>query len=84
LRVHGYDSPTHSYNQDQQAKIKEILEFYEEKLPKATAHRRVLLKILTGELFKAKLYQYARNLLVKGVPPLIVDLKDCYSDPERV
>jgi len=60
-----------------------VLERYEAKLPRATAHQRVLLKVLQGDLFRQKLSQYARPMLVKGVPPLITDLKEMYNDPEK-
>lgn len=57
-----------------------MIEVYEEKQPKANAHQRILLKILTGDLFREKLYQYSKPLIIKGVPPLIVDLKEMYND----
>jgi hypothetical protein len=39
------------------------------------AHQRILLNLLNGDRFKNKLWKYSRPLIVKGVPPLIVDLK---------
>jgi hypothetical protein len=57
-----------------------VLESYERNLPKATAHIRVALKFLHGELFREKLKQYTRPLVTKGVPPMIVDLKEFYGD----
>lgn len=69
---------------EQQAKVKQVLEFYETKLPKASAHQRIQLKFLTGQLFLSKLKQYSKPLIVKGVPPLIKDLKELYSDKEKV
>ena len=56
------------------------MEEYEKGFPRSNAHKRVLLKILTGDLFREKLYEYSKPLLVKGVPPLITDLKDVYLD----
>lgn len=59
------------------------MEFYEEKLPRSMAHQRIQLKLLSGDRFKNKLWKYAKPLIVKGVPPLIVDLKDLYRDHEK-
>lgn len=65
-------------------RIKEIISTYEKGFPRANAHSRVLLKVLTGDLFREKLYEYALPLLEKGVPPFITDLKaDIYSDAEK-
>ena len=58
---------------------------YEENLPKATAHQRILIRLLSGEKFKTKLWQYIRPLVVKGAPAVIVDLKeDIYRDSSKV
>ena len=57
---------------------------YEQNLPRATAHQRVLLKLLTKDRFKQRFTAYARSLIVKGAPALIVDLKlDIYGDAEK-
>ena len=45
---------------------------------------RIALKLLHGERFRTKLWQYAKPSLIKGVPPLIVDLKELYRDHEKV
>jgi hypothetical protein len=42
------------------------------------------MKLLSGERFKQKLWQYAKPLIIKGVPPMIIDLKDLYSDQDKV
>lgn len=42
-----------------------------------------MLKILRGEPFREKLHQYAKLMLIKGVPALITDLKEAYHDKER-
>ncbi len=67
---------------EEQAKIEEILSTYEKGLPKATAHQRILLKLISGEKFKERLWKYARPLIVKGAPALIFDLKSdiCRGD----
>jgi hypothetical protein len=82
--VHGFDNKDFDYTQEQQLRIKEILEYYETKLPKSNAHLRVQLKVLKGDLFREKLTQYAKPMIVKGVPPLITDLKEMYSNEEKV
>ncbi|CDW89756.1 n-alpha-acetyltransferase auxiliary subunit-like [Stylonychia lemnae] len=83
LAVHGYSNKEFKYSSEDQLKIKEIIEVYENRFPRGNSHQRVLLKILTGELFREKLYQYSKPYLIKGVPPLIVDLKDVYQDKEK-
>jgi hypothetical protein len=35
-------------------------------------------------MFKDKLLQYARPLIIKGVPPMLVDLKELYVDSDKV
>lgn len=60
------------------------MESYEKNLPRATAHQRIQLKMLHGDRFKAKLWLYAKPLMVKGVPPMITDLKEFYKDQDKV
>lgn len=78
LEAHGIKKGTQPLPLDHQNKVKEVLDYYQSKLPKATAHQRISLKFLSGELFRQKLSQYARPMIVKGVPPLIKDLKELY------
>jgi len=57
---------------------------YEEKLPKSTAHQRILLSLLSGDRFKTKVWQFSKPLFVKGAPALIVDMKaDIYNNTEK-
>jgi hypothetical protein len=42
------------------------------------------LKLLHGERFKNKLWQYAKPHIIKGVPPMIIDLKELYDDADKV
>jgi len=39
---------------------------------------------LHGDLFREKLVAYARPLILKGVPPMIRDLKELYGDSDKV
>ena len=79
LRIRGFTGS--SFTQEEQIKIEEIIGVYEKNLPKATAHQRVLLKLLSGERFKERLWAYARPYIIKGAPALIVDLKaDLYGN----
>ena len=53
-------------------------------MPKATAASRILLKLLTGDRFKQRLWLHTKPLLIKGAPALLTDLKaDVYSTTER-
>lgn len=57
LEAHGFVySKDATYSPEDQAKVLSILEGYEEKLPRASAHQRIALKFLEGDLFKKKLY----------------------------
>lgn len=40
--------------------------------------------LLTGEQFRILVDKYLRQGLHKGVPPLFVDLRSLYKDPEKV
>jgi hypothetical protein len=55
LEAHGIRKGPQPLSSEHQEKVKEVLEYYETKLPKSTAHRRIALKFLSGELFKQKL-----------------------------
>ena len=85
LKLHGFDvSKTTTFTEEEQGKIEQIMSEYEKNLPKATAHQRILLKLLSGPRFKDRLWTYARPLIVKGAPALIIDLKaDIYSSQEK-
>jgi peptide alpha-N-acetyltransferase len=85
LRVHGFSKPAGSiYTDEEQAKIEEIMAEYQKNLPRATAHQRLLLKVLSGDRFKQRFLAYSKPLIVKGAPALLIDLKaDIYSSPEK-
>lgn len=67
------------------AKVLEILQKYEEVLPKSNAHKRLAIEIIQpGEEFKAKLINYLRPLIIKGVPSIINDMRSLYSNKGKV
>ena len=68
---------------DDQAKIKETMLYYAEKLPKVNSHLRVCLRYVQGDDFSEILAKYARPLLIKGVPSLMQDLKEFYNQPDK-
>ncbi len=45
---------------------------------------RLMLDFLHGDAFKEKLNEYARPLIIKGVPPMLLDLHKLYSDQNKV
>lgn len=68
-------------------KNEDILKFYNdyaEKFPRSIAPRRLPLNFATGDEFKRLVDKYMRKALSKGVPPLFVDLRSLYSDPDKV
>jgi len=52
--------------------------------PRVNAHLRVGLRHLHGALFREYLEQYMRPLMIKGVPSLMMDLREFYSVPSKV
>lgn len=64
-------------------KLKMFTEF-QELFPRALAPRRLPLNFATGDEFRILVDKYLRQGLHKGVPPLFVDLRSLYKDPEKV
>ncbi|XP_067000279.2 N-alpha-acetyltransferase 15, NatA auxiliary subunit [Anabrus simplex] len=64
-------------------KLQMFLE-YQETFPRALAPRRLPLNYASGDEFRAVVDKYLRQGLHKGVPPLFVDLRSLYKDPEKV
>ena len=85
LKLYGFDAKTNQkFNEAEETKIEEILAEYEKNLPKSTTHLRLQLKLLSGERFERKLWSYAKPLIVKGAPALLIDLKaDIYKDTAK-
>lgn len=68
-------------------KPEEIVQMYldfEKQYPKAMPPRRLPLNFASGLQFRTLVDKYLRRGLHKGVPPLFVDLRSLYSDPEKV
>lgn len=86
LEAHGFTNHSllNKLSEQDQEKVKEIFATYEKNLPKATAHHRLQLNYLQGELFREKFIQYATPLIIKGVPPTIQDVKELYVDSDKV
>ena len=55
---------------------------YQEKFPRAQAPKRLPLNFLSGSELETRLSTYVRAALRKGVPPLFVDLRPLYENPE--
>lgn len=71
----------------QTTKPEEIVKFYleyAEIYPRASPPKRLPLNYAVGEQFKTLVDKYMRKGLVKGVPPLFVDLRSLYSDPTKI
>lgn len=60
-----------------------LFDVYKEKYPKAQTPRRMQLNTASGEKFRELVDPYLRKALSKGVPPIFVDLRPLYSDPEK-
>jgi N-alpha-acetyltransferase 15/16, NatA auxiliary subunit len=58
--------------------------FYESKLPKVNSHIRFGLRYLHDAYFSEFLEKYIRPLLIKGVPSVIQEIKEFYTQPEKV
>lgn len=65
----------------------DIVKFYadfEKKFPRAMPPRRLPLNYVAGEQFKTLVDKYMRRGLIKGVPPLFIDLRSLYTDRSKV
>ncbi|XP_003742914.1 N-alpha-acetyltransferase 15, NatA auxiliary subunit [Galendromus occidentalis] len=61
-----------------------MLEEFSKKFPRAQIPRRLPLNMSSGETFRSLVDDYMRRAITKGVPPLFVDLKPLYADPQNV
>ena len=71
-------------SEQDQAKVKTTLDLYVEDFPKTNSHLRIGLRYLYGDNFNSYLDRYMRPLIIKGVPSLIMDLREFYDIPEKV
>ena len=61
-------------------KMVDELDGYAKVYNKSIAHKQIMIKWLpAGELFRQKLRDYIRPLVIKGVPSVINDLKYLYK-----
>lgn len=68
-------------------KPEDIVEMYlefERTYSKAMPPRRLPLNYASGKQFRNLVDRYLRRGLHKGVPPLFVDLRSLYNNPEKV
>lgn len=89
LKVKGVDlfdslGKPKAISKDQQAIVKSTLEQYGKKYPRVNSHTRIALKWLEGEDFASLLKIFMKPLLVKGAPSVIQDLKEFYSNEEKI
>ena len=56
---------------------------FKEKYPKAQTPQRMQLDFASGDKFRDLVDPYLRKALRKGVPPLFVDLRPLYADPDK-
>jgi len=70
-------------NDEQQEAVVKLFEELREEFPKSDSLKRLPLFFITGQLFKAKLDEYLRNRLRKGVPSLFRTIRSYYFSPEK-
>jgi len=56
----------------------------QKKFPRALAPKRLPLNFATGEKFRSLADSLMRQALHKGIPPLFVNMRSLYTDPEKV
>ena len=65
-------------------KVLEVLNYYEEVLPKSNTHTRLAIDLLkAGPAFEQKLIKFVRPLIIKGVPSTINDMRKLYQDADK-
>lgn len=67
-----------------QSIVKGILDEFVEGLPKVNSHLRVGLRYLHGNSFQDYLEKYMRPLIIKGVPSIMIDLREFYTEPTKI
>lgn len=63
--------------------IFQLLTHYISKYPKATVPKRLTLNYVSGDQFRIEMDKYLRIGFHKGVPPLFVNLRSLYSNPDN-
>ena len=64
--------------------VKGVLDEYVQGFPRVNSHLRVGLRYLHGANFQDYLERYMRPLVIKGVPSLMMDMRELYIVPEKV
>jgi len=62
----------------------EIYDFIQHRYPRADAPRILPLQFLTGELLEERLDAYLRRQIKRGVPPLLITIKQLYQCDDKI
>ena len=88
IRAKGFELPDNPsknpLSEPSKEQIKEILDDYRKKFPRISAHLRLGLRYLTGDSFTEYLETYMRPMLIKGVPSMMMDMREFYDQPDKV
>lgn len=88
IRAKGIELPDNPsknpLSEPSKEQIKEILDDYRKKFPRISAHLRLGLRYLTGDSFTEYLETYMRPMLIKGVPSMMMDMREFYDQPDKV
>lgn len=90
LKAHGVDifdkfgNQRKSVTADEQAIIKKTFDVYQVGFPKVDAPNRLAMKWLDGEDFSSRLNTFILPLLRKGVPSVVQDLKEFYTNEAKI
>ena len=77
-------NPNEKMSEAYQNILKGILEDYAQTFPRTNTPLRIGLRYLWGDTFRDFLDRFMRPMLIKGVPSLLMDLRELYSSPEKV
>ncbi|CAK3961316.1 N-alpha-acetyltransferase 16, auxiliary subunit [Lecanosticta acicola] len=69
---------------EDQEKLRELYQSYADKNKRADAARRIPLDFLHGEAFREQADSYLRRMFLKGVPSTFANVKQLYSDAEKL
>ncbi len=64
--------------------VKNTMAYYQKGFPRVDAPTRIALKWLQGDDFATSLKRFVNPLLIKGAPSVIKDLKEFYTDDNKV
>jgi len=77
---HGQATARHADSDEQKL---ELFAKAKEQYPRAQAPQRLALDVAKGSAFRDLLSPYMQKAIRKGVPPLFVDLRPLYADPDK-